>query len=58
MSIGIWELLLILAIVFVLFGACKFPQVMRDIGTGIKSLKKGLKDEEKSEKKDNSNQEK
>ena len=58
MSIGIWELLLILAIVFVLFGAGKLPQVMRDIGTGIKSLKKGLKDEEKSEKKDNSNQEK
>ncbi len=47
MSIGMGELLLILVIVFVLFGAGKLPQVMGDIGKGIKSLKKGLKDEEK-----------
>ena len=47
MSIGIGELLLILVIVFVLFGAGKLPQVMNDIGKGIKGLKKGLKDEEK-----------
>jgi sec-independent protein translocase protein TatA len=49
MSMGIWELLLILAIVFVLFGAGKLPQVMKDIGSGIKSLKKGLKEEEKTD---------
>lgn len=48
MSIGMGELLLILVIVFVLFGAGKLPQVMGDIGKGVKSLKKGLKDEEKS----------
>lgn len=47
MSIGVGELLLILVIVFVLFGAGKLPQVMGDIGKGIKGLKKGLKDEEK-----------
>jgi len=45
MSIGIGELLLILVIVFVLFGAGKLPQVMNDIGKGIMGLKKGLKDE-------------
>lgn len=50
MSIGIWELLLILAIVFVLFGAGKLPQVMADLGKGVKSLKDGLKDEKKDEK--------
>mgnify|MGYP000341871098 CR=1 FL=1 len=44
MSIGIGELLLILVIVFVLFGAGKLPQVMGEIGKGIKGLKKGLKD--------------
>jgi sec-independent protein translocase protein TatA len=49
MGIGMGELLLILVIVFVLFGAGKLPQVMGDIGKGIKSLKKGIKDEEKSE---------
>jgi sec-independent protein translocase protein TatA len=48
MSIGMGELLLILVIVFVLFGAGKLPQVMSDIGKGVKNLKKGLKDEEKS----------
>lgn len=47
MSIGIGELLLILVIVFVLFGAGKLPQVMNDIGKGIKGLKKGLKEEDK-----------
>jgi sec-independent protein translocase protein TatA len=55
MSIGIGELLLILVIVFVLFGAGKLPQVMNDIGKGIKGLKKGLKDEVKSEDNNSSN---
>ena len=45
MSLGFSELLLILVIVFVLFGAGKLPQVMNDIGKGIKSLKKGIKEE-------------
>jgi sec-independent protein translocase protein TatA len=46
MSIGVWELMLILAIVFVLFGAGKLPQVMADLGKGVKSLKEGLKGEQ------------
>jgi sec-independent protein translocase protein TatA len=58
MSIGIGELLLILVIVFVLFGAGKLPQVMSDLGKGIKGLKKGLKDEEKAEKSEQSEIEK
>lgn len=48
MSLGVGELLLILVIVFVLFGAGKLPQVMQDLGKGIKGLKKGLKEEEKT----------
>lgn len=54
MSLGFGELLLILAIVFVLFGAGKLPQVMSDLGKGIKSLRKGMKegDEEKGDKND------
>jgi sec-independent protein translocase protein TatA len=47
MSLGVGELLVILVIIFVLFGAGKLPNVMGDIGKGIKSLKKGLKDEDK-----------
>lgn len=49
MSIGVWELMLILAIVFVLFGAGKLPQVMSDLGKGVKSLKDGLKGDSKKE---------
>jgi sec-independent protein translocase protein TatA len=52
MSVGVGELLLILVIVFVLFGAGKLPQVMGDIGKGIKGLKKGLKEGEALEKSD------
>jgi len=60
MSIGVGELLLILVIVFVLFGAGKLPQVMNDIGKGIKGLKKGLKEEESdlNKTKNNSNPDK
>ncbi len=43
MGIGIWKLLLILVIVFVIFGAGKLPRVMGDVGKGIRSLRDGLK---------------
>ena len=49
MSLGTTELLLVLVIVFVIFGAGKLPQVMKDVGRGIKGLKSGLKDEEEKE---------
>lgn len=42
MSLGIWQLLIILAIVFVLFGAGKLPKVMGDIGRGMRSLRDEL----------------
>lgn len=47
MSIGIWQLILILAIVFVIFGAGKLPKVMGDLGKGIRNMKDGLAGEEK-----------
>jgi len=47
----IWELLLILVIVFIFFGAGKLPNVMRDIGKSIRGLKDGMKDEKDSENK-------
>lgn len=46
MSVGIWQLVLILAIVFILFGAGKLPRVMGDLGKGIRSMKEGLKGED------------
>lgn len=46
MSIGIWQVLIILLIVLVLFGAGKLPRVMGDMAKGIKSFKSGLKDDD------------
>ena len=43
MSIGIWQLLLILAIILVLFGAGKIPKLMGDFAKGIKIFKKEIK---------------
>lgn len=43
------ELLILLAIVFVFFGAGKLPNVMGDLGKGLNAFKKGMKEEEKEE---------
>jgi sec-independent protein translocase protein TatA len=42
MGIGVFKLLVILVIVFVVFGAGKLPQVMGELGKGIRALKDGL----------------
>tara|TARA_B100001564_G_C20564058_1_gene635150 strand:+ start:412 stop:633 length:222 start_codon:yes stop_codon:yes gene_type:complete len=40
--VGPWQLVLILVIVFILFGAGKLPKVMGDVGKGVKNLRDGL----------------
>ena len=40
------ELVLVLLIILVLFGAGKLPRIMSDIGRGLRALKKGLSDSE------------
>lgn len=54
MSIGFSQLLIILLIILVLFGAGKLPQVMSDLGKGLKSFKEGMKDD-KDDKGNNNN---
>lgn len=44
MGISFANILIILVIVLILFGAGKLPKVMGDIGKGIKSFKDGIKD--------------
>ncbi len=39
----VWELVLILAIILIFFGAGKLPKVMKDVGRSIKGLKDGIK---------------
>jgi sec-independent protein translocase protein TatA len=48
MSIGIWQVLLIVFLVLLLFGAGRLPRIMEDLGKGVTSFKRGLKDDQKS----------
>ena len=42
--IGIWELLIILLIVILIFGATRLPELGRGIGKGIKNFKDATRD--------------
>ena len=46
MGLSIWQLLIILLIVVLLFGAGKIPRLMGDVGKGIRSFRSGLKESE------------
>jgi len=46
MGIGMWELLIILAIVLVIFGAKKLRGLGGDLGGAIKSFKQAMKEGE------------
>jgi sec-independent protein translocase protein TatA len=46
MSLSLAQLIVILLIILVLFGAGRLPQVMADLGKGMKAFKSALKDEE------------
>ena len=48
MGISIWQILIVVLIVVVLFGAGRIPRLMGDMAKGIKSFKSGMKDEEES----------
>ena len=56
MTPSIWQLLIVLVIVLLLFGRGKIPQLMGDMAKGIKSFKRGMSSEE--EKKEDTNIEK
>jgi len=43
------ELLIVLVLVLLLFGAGRVPNIMENLAKGIKSFKKGLKDEDKKD---------
>ncbi len=46
MSIGIWQVLLILVIVLIIFGSGKLPRVMEDLARGFRSFRNGLNDQD------------
>ena len=50
--LGTWEIIVIVLVVLLLFGAKRIPELMRGIGKGMKSFKDGMngKDDEASDK--------
>jgi sec-independent protein translocase protein TatA len=50
-KLGLPELLLILAIVLIIFGGRKIPEIMKGFGEGIRSFKEGMHAGEKPEEK-------
>jgi len=59
-SLGIWEILLIVLIVALLFGGKKLPELGKGLGDGIKNFKNSLSkdDKESGEENDKSEDEK
>jgi sec-independent protein translocase protein TatA len=45
-GLGMPELLVIMVIVLIIFGANKLPQIGEGLGKGIRNFKKGVKDRE------------
>jgi sec-independent protein translocase protein TatA len=51
-GLGTQELIIILVLVLIIFGAGKLPQVGRSLGQGIRNFKEGVKEgEEEAERK-------
>ena len=51
-GISIWQLLIVLVIVLLLFGTKKLRGLGGDVGTAIKSFRKAMKEDDSAEKRD------
>ncbi len=52
MSIGFWQIAIVVILVVLLFGRGKISDLMGDVAKGIKSFKKGMSDNTDSSDKD------
>jgi sec-independent protein translocase protein TatA len=50
LRIGTTEIILIAAVILLLFGARRIPELMRSLGSGAREFKKGMRGEEEDEK--------
>jgi sec-independent protein translocase protein TatA len=50
MTFGTTEMLVVLAIVMLLFGAKRIPELMRGMGEGVRSFKEGMRTDTPTEK--------
>ena len=46
MSLGPWEIVIILLVIILIFGGKKIPGLARSLGKGLKEFKRGFKDSE------------
>jgi sec-independent protein translocase protein TatA len=51
-TVGPTELIIVLAIILLLFGAKRIPELARGLGTGIREFRRGTRGEVDEEKKD------
>jgi sec-independent protein translocase protein TatA len=58
LDLGAPELIIILAILLLLFGGKKLPELSRSLGESMRELRKGLSDNDHEDKKDKDNTEK
>ena len=49
MSIGFWQIAIVVVLVVLLFGRGKISSLMGDVAKGIKSFKKGMSDNPSSD---------
>lgn len=47
---GIWEIILIVLLILILFGSAKIPAMARNIANGIKTFKSEIKEEKPTKK--------
>jgi len=48
-QVGPWEIILVLAVLLLLFGAKKLPELARSVGRSVKELRSGMKEGEEAE---------
>lgn len=48
MGLSLTHIILLLIVVLVIFGAGRLPQVMGDLGKGVRNFKSGLSDDDKN----------
>ena len=56
-GLGATEIILIIAVVLLMFGGKKIPELMKGLGSGIKEFKNAAKDDQPSIKKSSETQE-
>ena len=47
LALGAWEIVAIVAVILLLFGGKKIPELMKGLGQGVKSFKQGMNEVEK-----------